>query len=229
MSEKRGRSPTIAIIDTVGSAASKKRIAAVMFVVSYSYPLLNSYITIQGAIGLCLDFLMFFCIPVACFILLSSMDPFFRQMLIDGMKRCSTKDLVILLICGVCLAYLYMYISPYSSSEESITSYALKKWGLAGVIYLALSAGVIEEALYKPLLNYVIPWRVSNIAFAIVSGAIFGAAHHGQSLINILIIIFYGTSSAYYFRLTNNIFGLIAMHFITDFIIFGQIWAWQYA
>jgi len=216
------------------AGVQKKNFAALIFIVIYAYPSLNSFIPVKGAPGLYLDVLLFSITPAVCFYSLCRGDPIFRLMLRDGLRRCSFKNLTVLLMCGICFAYLYMYTPKYfNGNDEAVgdpASYALQAWGLMGVFYLAFSAGVIEELLYKALLNYAIPWRVGNITFSIISGAVFGAAHLEQGIAAVLtLILFFGIPSAYFYRVSNNLLGLIIMHFAIDFLLFGRVWAWLYA
>ncbi len=214
------------------SVLSKKHIAALLFVFIYAYPALNAFLPTKGVLGLYIDIVSFCVIPAAGLYTLYRVDLVFRLVLIDGLKQCSWKNSAALLLCGILFAYVDMYAQKYFNGNvaaNDVVTYALQTGGLLGVFYLALSAGVFEELLYKALLNYAVPGRIGNASFAILSGVIFGAAHIEQGIsMTLLTILCFGIPTAYYYRVSNNLLGLMIMHFVVDFLLFGRIWAWLY-
>lgn len=204
-----------------------------VFIAIYAYQLFNAFLLVKGGVLFFIDIIFFFVFPITLLAQLSRVVPIFRMMIIDGLRRCTFTNFFASASCGVLYGYLFLYLNslfsaPLADNEEFLP-YVLIHGGLAGVFYLALSAGVVEEVLYKTLLGQVVAGRMSDISFAVVSGILFGAAHLEHGIVSALAVaILYGIPTAYYYRRTNNLLGLIVLHFIDDNLFFGSIWAWNY-
>lgn len=92
----------------------------------------------------------------------------------------------------------------------------------AVILYFALSAGLVEEFLFRGLL-----WRAARefahpaLCFWLVSPLAFSLVHWESGLANLLAAWVFGVFAATAYLLIKNLWPLIAGHAVTDWLWFG--------
>lgn len=94
-------------------------------------------------------------------------------------------------------------------------------WRLLGTIYLAGSAGFVEETFYRAMMSKLFPrtW-LGTLAYVTISVIIFAAAHWEFGIRDMFEAAVFGCAASILFRVTDNIWPLIVSHVIVDFLWF---------
>lgn len=208
-----------------------------IFLLLYIYPLINGLLSFGNKTGLAVDFLAYCFLPLLILIILKitkkgAFDELVREL------RTSVRGALASVVIGYALAYtLYIFTdigyrnsSSVIPKSENWLQFFLREHGLLFIIYLAITAGFVEEFLHKVILfRAVIGSRFESPAyFAVLSAMLFGVSHQEQGIAAVLIYTFcYGLPSALYYLRTRNIANLIMVHMVADLFLFG--WAWAHA
>jgi membrane protease YdiL (CAAX protease family) len=96
-------------------------------------------------------------------------------------------------------------------------------WRLLGMVYLAGSAGFVEEIFYRAMMSKLFRrTTLGTLAYVIVSVTIFAAAHWEFGIREMFEAAVFGCAAAVLFRVTDNIWPLIVSHVIVDFLWFAS-------
>ncbi len=138
------------------------------------------------------------------------------------------------LLLGLLLAHLFsdviyklMSLVPHIpfplAGKENFTAYFIQREGWIGVWFMAITAGVFEEFLYKTVLIRAFKNPPSQGTFAAVSSILFGVSHFmGQGLIPVVIYtIMFGYPTAVYYYQERKILNLIVIHMTIDLMLMG--------
>ena len=107
-------------------------------------------------------------------------------------------------------------VAPTFATENSS-----KYWHLTKALYGAITAGVVEELLYKSVLIRISKKEFGITRFTLLSSILFCAVHFEQGLISSLLILFiWGIPTAIYYYKERKLLPLIVMHITADFIFF---------
>lgn len=123
------------------------------------------------------------------------------------------------------IAWLEYFINFSFNRPHDWPLIVIKQFGAEGALYLAITAGLFEEWLFKSVLIRSFRKNPSQFVFVTTSTILFGAVHYWQGPIaTIIITFFYGVPSAIYYYQEKNILNLITMHVVADLLIFGWVW-----
>lgn len=91
------------------------------------------------------------------------------------------------------------------------------------IIYLALTASIIEEVYYRGILGYLFyRWfgegQSANLYYVLISSVIFGLSHWEGGLSKIAYMFILGVIAAKLFLWTRSLIPLIVAHFVSDII-----------
>lgn len=90
-------------------------------------------------------------------------------------------------------------------------------WRLLAVVYLCVTAGVVEELYYRAMFDRLFPRGPAGAAgYVAASSIIFAGAHWEGGLPNVAEALAVGLFAAALFRLTRNLWPLVAGHVLTD-------------
>jgi membrane protease YdiL (CAAX protease family) len=91
-------------------------------------------------------------------------------------------------------------------------------WRLLAIVHLSVTAGVVEEVLYRGMLSRVFPdTAAGTAAFVAVSLLLFLPAHWEGGIRVCFEAAIFGVATALLFRLTRNLWPLIVAHVVIDF------------
>ncbi|MEX2217017.1 MAG: CPBP family intramembrane glutamic endopeptidase [Phycisphaeraceae bacterium] len=96
-------------------------------------------------------------------------------------------------------------------------------WRLLVLLHLCMTAGVVEEILYRAMFDRLFPrgWA-GGIAFVIISTLVFAGAHWEGGLPNVTEAAILGVFYATIYRLTGNLWPLMLGHTIIDWYWFSS-------
>ena len=94
-------------------------------------------------------------------------------------------------------------------------------WRVIGAIYLAATAGVVEEIVFRALPRLLADnsW-ISSFFYVLSSSVLFACVHWENGQIALVETFFWGMSMAGLFLATRSLWPGIIIHFLTDFVIF---------
>lgn len=90
------------------------------------------------------------------------------------------------------------------------------------VFYAAISAGLVEEILYKPVLKRALPMRHSARTYVLTATVLFAAAHFEQGWRGFLLAAIFASISAGYYAGGGSLLLLVTAHAFADFLTFSS-------
>lgn len=114
----------------------------------------------------------------------------------------------------------------YNKDQINVPQIVIIKFNALGAFYLALTAGLFEEWLFKPMLIRCFRSTPNPFIFVTTSAVLFGATHYWQGLGAVLVVtLVYGLPTAIYYVKKRSILNLVILHVVADILVFG--WAWR--
>lgn len=174
------------------------------------------------------DLLSHLVMPVLVFFGLFYRDKKNFAMALDEFK-CTFSSVVVSAALGLCFALVFLYASQVSipsigvvgaNAPQSLLALVTTQYGVAGVLYLAASAAVVEELLFKTILIRAIDQNLTQNRFAVLSALLFVLLHATQGPIAIFVIAIYGYLTAVYYFQERRILNLIVLHGVADTLVF---------
>jgi membrane protease YdiL (CAAX protease family) len=105
----------------------------------------------------------------------------------------------------------YQSIVPQSGAAHTLAA-----------LYLALSAGIVEEIYFRGLLHKLAGWAARPVpAYLTLSPLLFASIHWETGWAGTAAAYVFGLFTALAFLLTRNLWPLIAGHFYTDYSLYG--------
>lgn len=149
--------------------------------------------------------------------------------------RISISGFILFVFLGFAFACFYVaYINGnYSRINEnipflkSIKHLVISKMDFWGVLYLASTAAVHEEWLYKWVLVRCFEDKTKLYKPILIASPLFAITHASQGFTAVIVTAIYSMTTLLYYYKKRNIFNLITMHFITDLFLFSFMWAWM--
>jgi membrane protease YdiL (CAAX protease family) len=95
---------------------------------------------------------------------------------------------------------------------------------LIAVLYLAVSAGVVEELTFRAMLLRLLPpaWR-SPVRYILISAVLFGAIHWWQGPASAVVATLFGVSHAWLYWHTRNVWVPAVSHAAVDLRLFSLL------
>lgn len=149
--------------------------------------------------------------------------------------RVSISGFVLFVFLGFLSACFYVYINKFNYSGisqsipflKSINYLVISKMNFWGVLYLASTAAIHEEWLYKWVLIRCFEDKTKLYKPILVASPLFAITHASQGLTAVTVTAIYSMITLLYYYKKRNLFNLITMHFITGLFLFSFIWAWM--
>jgi len=150
--------------------------------------------------------------------------------------RVSISGVLIFVFLGFSFACFYVYINKFNYSGinqninflKSINYLIISKMGFWGVLYLASTAAIHEEWLYKWILIRCFEDKTKLYKPILVASPLFAITHASQGFTAVIVTAIYSMITLLYYYKKRNLFNLITMHFIADLFLFSFILAWMF-
>ena len=137
--------------------------------------------------------------------------------------------LIGILLCIVLLISIHFYIEPWFFNwfpEQLFYGYSFPETKILNtvtIIYASLTAGVLEEIIFRGLLIFLLFKYIKSVpAVVILSSFIFSLIHWSQGVGQVLTTFVWAIVPAIWYIKSKQIWGLIVCHFIYNFIIFSM-------
>lgn len=148
--------------------------------------------------------------------------------------RISISGFVTFAFLGFAFACFYVYINKFNYSGinqnipflKSINYLVISKMDFWGVLYLASTAAIHEEWLYKWVLIRCFEDKAKLYKPILIASLLFSITHASQGLTAVIVNAMYSIITLIYYYKKRNLFNLITMHFIEDLFLFSFMWAW---
>ena len=92
---------------------------------------------------------------------------------------------------------------------------------IINVIYLAISAGLVEEFYYRGMFKLLFkPGRFNVILYVLLSAVIFSSVHWEGGNVKLFTTFLFGLVAACAYLWVKNLWPLVFAHFVADFLLF---------
>lgn len=121
------------------------------------------------------------------------------------------------------------YSRIYESIDflKSINYLVISKMGFWGVLYLAMTAAIHEEWLYKWVLIRCFADKTNFYKPILIASPLFAITHASQGFTAVIVNAVYSIITLLYYYKKRNLFNLMTLHFIEDLFLFSFMWAWM--
>ncbi|WP_333878553.1 CPBP family intramembrane glutamic endopeptidase [Methylobacter sp.] len=148
--------------------------------------------------------------------------------------RISISGFLMFVFLGFAFACFYVYINKFNYSGinqnipflKSINYLVISKMGFWGVLYLASTAAIHEEWLYKWILIRCFEGKTKLYKPILIASPLFAITHASQGFTAVIVTAIYSMITLLYYYKKRNLFNLITMHFIADLFLFSFMLAW---
>lgn len=148
--------------------------------------------------------------------------------------RISISGFILFAFLGFAFACFYAYINKfnYSGINQNITflkstNYlVIRQMGFWGVLYLASTAAIYEEWLYKWVLIRCFEDKTKLYKPVFIASPLFAITHASQGFTAVIVTAMYSMITLLYYYKKRNLFNLVIMHFVEDLFLFSFMWAW---
>lgn len=208
-----------------------------VFLILYSSLYLKTYVAVTSSslAALVADVSTYLVLPGIVIVILFL---FRRYALLEMVLevKWSREGILFSALLGVAFAYIYQAsvtsLARISGSQfqrqVDLPLIVVDQLGLIGVFYLAISAALFEEWLYKFVLIRTFRREPSLFAFVTASAVLFGIPHLWQGPIaTVLVTVLYGVPSAIYYYHARNILNVVVVHIVASLLLFGWMWSWN--
>lgn len=109
-------------------------------------------------------------------------------------------------------------VVPFSY-EWVLPSPDLPGWRALMILYLSVTAGVVEELYFRALLYRLLSPSHGWLTYVSLSAGLFGAVHWEAGMAMVMSVALYGIVLAALFRATRNLWPLMLAHAATDIVV----------
>jgi len=215
---------------------TNQKIFALFFLIWYSGHFFRNYLLhLSDILGLFADLVICLILPLV-FMRMLYLDHRSLFLKISSDVRWSGIGIFVSFLLGITSAYI-LYMTGYWSAnyfhydfhiQDNLILLAIKQYGVFGVFYLAFTAGIFEELLFKSVLIRCFNKEPSKFIFVASSVVLFGALHYWHGPLAALIIaMLYGLPTSIYYYYKRNILNLIVVHSVGDLLTFIWVWGWM--
>ncbi len=147
--------------------------------------------------------------------------------------RISIGGFILFVFLGFASACFYVYINKFNYSRinesisflKSINYLVISRMGFWGVLYLAITAAIHEEWLYKWVLIRCFADKTKFYKPILIASPLFAITHASQGFTAVIVNATYSMITLLYYYKKRNLFNLMTMHFIEDLFLFSFTWA----
>jgi hypothetical protein len=149
--------------------------------------------------------------------------------------RISIGGFLVFVFLGFASACFYVYVNKFNYSGinqnipflKSINYVVISQMGFWGVFYLAITAAIHEEWLYKWVLIRCFTDKTKLYKPILVALPLFAITHASQGFTAIIVTAIYSMITLLYYYKKRNLFNLMTMHFVEDLFLFSFMLAWM--
>lgn len=213
--------------------ASVQKEWLLMFCVLYIFPISNGYIDVDYKTYILLDAIFVVLLPLAVMIAYFRSNNNATHVLLNEYSTTYARIAISILIGGstgivgiVIFTKLFQLFSP--SGSISYVPILIKEYGLKSILYLAVSAGLFEEFLFKfVLIRTSVFFFEARSTFVVASASLFAICHLEQGVVPALFYgVVFGATTAHIYHKYRKLSELTVVHFVVDFLFLGNTGNW---